>query len=85
MQVLLESSARKALAREGQAPHSAIVGCADSRAALDRVGDSGLCPEKGRHDAGIQAKGRSCQGVSGSLDKKRQLQLQLKMRLLAAK
>eukprot|EP00439_Symbiodinium_sp_Y106_P012193 s5585_g1.t2 len=31
---------RKALAREGQAPHSAIVGCADSRAALEAIFDA---------------------------------------------
>ena len=63
LQVLCESGARKALAREGQAPHSAIVGCADSRAALDRVWDFGVVSRERPQtpdDAVIRAKGRSC-------------------------
>ena len=34
------SEMRKALVKEGQAPHSAIIGCADSRAPLETVFDS---------------------------------------------
>ena len=36
----ISSDMRKALVKEGQAPHTAIIGCADSRAPLETVFDA---------------------------------------------